>query len=87
MASAQSIKLLSVTSSDKSTFIKVLINGEEKVFIGKKDKTFESGSESNLRTLDSFQKGYSIDRKNITHEDKKKDVIIPVVVSQDIAQL
>lgn len=99
----QKLELLSVSSTDKSAVFKVILNGEEKVFIGKVPKGYLFDSipavktdadvlntfkfNSPMRTIDSFQKTYSIDKKVITDDDKKKDIIIPVVVSQDIVQL
>lgn len=99
----QKLELLSVSSTDKSAVFKVILNGEEKVFIGKVPKGYLFDSipavktdsdvlntfkfNSPMRTIDSFQKSYSIDKKVITDDDKKKDIIIPVVVSQDIVQL
>ena len=99
----QKLELLSVSSTDKSAVFKVILNGEEKIFIGKVPKGYLFDSipavktdsdvlntfkfNSPMRTIDSFQKSYSIDKKVITDDDKKKDIIIPVVVSQDIVQL
>ena len=99
----QKLELLSVSSTDKSAIFKVILNGEEKIFIGKVPKGYLFDSipavktdsdvlktfkfNSPMRTIDSFQKSYSIDKKVITDDDKKKDIIIPVVVSQDIVQL
>jgi hypothetical protein len=69
----------------------------DKVFIGKQDELFTNIDPSNpstsnpykntrinsiLRTLDSFQKTYIEDKL----DNKRKDVIIPVAVSNDLAQ-
>lgn len=86
------INLISSVSNDYSTLIKVKLNGEEVVLVGKqnfafnKPYSFDSFREKHanfLKTLHSFPKSYFTER----NDDAKKDVLIPSIKSYNVAQV
>lgn len=88
---SNTISLISSVSNEYSTLFKIKLNGEDTIVVGKQNFVFgrpysEDFTEKHynaIRTFDSFPKTYFTDRD----DNKKKDVIIPSVNSQDIVQI
>ena len=88
---SNTISLISSVSNEYSTLFKIKLNGEDAIVVGKQNFVFgrpysEDFTEKHynaIRTFDSFPKTYFTDRD----DNKKKDVIIPSVNSQDIVQI
>ncbi len=84
---AQTINLISAKSNDYSTILKLVIDGEERIFIGKQSETFRlmpirDGVQ--VKSINSFGKAYFTEQT--PNEAKKKDVILPTISSIDVMQ-
>ena len=99
MSLVKNIKLLEVNAVDNFSVFKMLVDGEEQIYVGKQNVSFNNEPDNitdiinskklnaELVNLDSINKGYIIDKNVILDDDKKKDILLPVVVSKDIVQL
>lgn len=99
MTLVKNIKLLEVNAIDNFSIFKILVDGEEQIYVGKQNVAFNNEPDNitditnskklnaELVNLDSINKGYTIDKNVILDDTKKKDILFPVVVSKDIVQL